>query len=297
MDPNDGTVVPESTPEDRGDVLPEETIIAEVEEEELPEPQLEEEEVGGPEKITIPKTRLDQATKKFRDREQELMDRIQALEGRQPAPSAKPDEDVDVLQVKADELTDEYEELLIEGEKDKAREIRKQINAMNRQISSLTAAQMTAQSRQAAVEDIRYDQTLSLFEEQYPVIDSSSDQFDQALVSEVVDLKNAYQQAGRTPTAALKKAISLLVATRAAQAPEPETPSPAKPASDLRQERAVAARNKVTKAVKSQPPSTSQAGHDNLGGLTPETVTSMSQDKFAQLSEEDLSKLRGDTVS
>lgn len=280
---------------DRGDdLLEDETAESS---EELPDPKFDDEEEGAKgaeskddedDKITVPKSRLDQATKKFRERIQDLEARLEATQAQPASKPSAAEADTARLQENFDALQDKYEELLIDGEKDKARDVRRQMAELNRQIQRAEVTRLAAQSRFAAVEDIKYDQILTTYETTYPALDPSSGEYDKALVAEVAELKDAYQSKGYTPANALKKAVKLIVV--------PREDKPAPVGSDLRQQRAQQAREKVTKAVKGQPPSATAAGRDNTQPLSASSLLHMSQAEFAKLSEDQLSSLRGDAV-
>ena len=106
--------------------------------EETPEEKAERERLEAEEakkrNIRIPKSRFDEAQAKARAREQALLEEIDRLKGGQQASATQ--KAVSDMKSKIDELQDKYEDLILDGKKDEARKIRKQVDAMMRIWSS-----------------------------------------------------------------------------------------------------------------------------------------------------------------
>ena len=76
-------------------------------------------------RIRIPKSRFDEALGKAKQREQALLDEIEKLKGGQQASAtAKAVRD---MRAEIDKLQDKYEDLILDGKKDEARKVRRQV--------------------------------------------------------------------------------------------------------------------------------------------------------------------------
>jgi hypothetical protein len=135
----------------------------------------------------------------------------------------------------------------------------------------------------------------------FPTLNPDHDDYDEAAMAEVADLKSAYEMKGLTPTAALQKAVKMIVEPRTTRQEVATSSSPRVGEKDVAAERKKDAVEKTVKAVGKTPPSLSRVGldGDKLGGgaNSAEAVMKMSQKEFAQLSEEALARMRGDDLS
>jgi hypothetical protein len=271
----------------RGDVVEEEAE----EEEDLPgdvAPE-EEEEEEEPEAISIPKARFDEVQRKAREREQVQQRRIEQLEAAQVKASVDiaVDEEAEI-----ETLTTKYEDLLLEGEIDKARAVRKQRDAKQKEFLQKELTKTSQQTGNAAVEQMRFDAQLAQFEVLHPEINPDSKEFDEAAVAEVNELLQAFRTSGMALPAALGKAIKYVFK----EGPAADTGK----ADEVRSKRSETERKRVAGAAKKMPPSLAGKGRDSdkLGardGLP--DITRMTPEQFDKLTPEQLSTLRGDRLS
>ena len=122
-------------------------------------------------------------------------------------------------------------------------------------------------------------------------------------MAEVIELKEAYQLKGLTPTLAMQKAVKLMVepAPRAGDRhqlhPRVSTDDVKK---DVAAERKKDAVGKTVDAVAKTPPSLKDVGKDSDkqggGRMDANAVMRMSQKDFASIDDKTLSALRGDTI-
>jgi len=251
-------------------------------------------EEGKDEGITIPKARFDEAQQKHRAKIKELEDRLKTAE-REHAQKTT-DADLEKLQAEIDTLENTYEEFLLEGEVEKARAARKEMNAKRDQMINQRLVQQSQQTGNAAVEQIRYETKLAILEEKYPALNPDSADYNEAVLTEVAELKAAFESRGWGSTAALEKAVHYVI--RDVDAP-PATEDP-----DIKKsQRAHKARKAAAAAAKATPPDASKAGRDSdkggKGDGLPD-VTKMTPEQCAKWAESDpdaMARLRGDTLS
>ena len=220
-----------------------------------PEPKPEPEEEGAPQPkrdAVIPRARFDEVNAKLHA-EREEANRLRAeLEALSQPKTAQPTE-IDV-----DTLEDQFFDAIINGEKEKAKEIRAQINAeiynkaraASEEVVSTTLTQREIQSSFAKV----VEQTVT----DYPFLDSNSPDANAEAIGEVVEWRDFYLSKGDTPAAALQKAAAK-IAPIYNKTTEP-TPDPTpEPLTDKRKQAAIA---NAAKASAAQPPAV-EAGIGN----------------------------------
>ena len=264
---------------DEGDETPEEKA----------EREMQEAEEAKKRNIRIPKSRFDEAQAKARAREQALLEEIERLKGGQQASATQ--KAVSDMRSKIEELQDKYEDLILDGKKDEARKIRKQVDAMREELVEYQTSVKSDAARKAAVDELSYNAQLAGFEAKYPALNPEHEDFDEDRTNEVATLLNAFVKSGTKRSEALAKAVRYVLGAP----PEQKVSDAAKA---LAEERAKKAREKAAEADKKQPPSSAKVGLDSdkagKGGEQGIDVMRMSQEKFAKLDEETKAKLRGD---
>ena len=218
-----------------------------------PNPEQEEEDAPQPKRdAVIPRARFDEVNAKLHA-EREEANRLRAeLEALNRSSTTQADA-IDV-----DTLEDQFFDAIINGEKERAKEIRAQINAeiynkaraASEEVVSTTLTQREIQSSFAkAVEQTVTD---------YPFLDSNSPDANAEAIGEVVEWRDFYLSKGDTPAAALQKAAAK-IAPIYNKTTEP-TPDPTpEPLTDKRKQAAIA---NAAKASAAQPPAV-EAGIGN----------------------------------
>ena len=266
---------------DEGDETPEEKA----------EREKQEAEEAKKRNIRIPKSRFDEAQAKARQREQALLEEIEKLKGGQQASATQ--KAVSDMKSKIEELQDKYEDLILDGKKDEARKIRKQVDAMREELVEYQTSVKSDAARKAAVDELSYNAQLAGFEAKYPALNPEHEEFDEDQTNEVATLLNAFVKSGTSRPVALAKAVKYVLGAP----PEQKVSDAAKA---LAEERAKKAREKAAEADKKQPPSSAKIGLDSdkagKGGEQGIDVMRLSQDKFSKLDEETKAKLRGDEL-
>lgn len=263
--------------------------------EETPEERAEREKQEAEEakkrNIRIPKSRFDEAQAKARAREQALLEEIEKLKGGQQASATQ--KAVSDMKSKIEELQDKYEDLILDGKKDEARKVRKQVDAMREDLVEYQTSVKSDAARKAAVDELSYNAQLAGFEAKYPALNPEHEDFDEDQTNEVATLLNAFVKSGTKRSEALAKAVKYVLGAP----PEQKVSDAAKA---LAEERAKKAREKAAEADKKQPPSSAKVGLDSdkagSGGEQGIDVMRLSQDKFSKLDEETKAKLRGDEL-
>lgn len=266
---------------DEGDETPEEKA----------EREKQEAEEAKKRNIRIPKSRFDEAQAKARAREQALLEEIDRLKGGQQASATQ--KAVSDMKSKIDELQDKYEDLILDGKKDEARKIRKQVDAMREDLVEYQTSVKSDAARKAAVDELSYNAQLAGLEAKYPALNPEHEDFDEDRTNEVATLVNAFMKYGTKRSEALAKAVKYVLGAP----PEQKVSDAGKV---LAEQRAKTAREKAAEADKKQPPNSAKVGLDSdkagKGGEQGIDVMRLSQDKFSKLDEETKAKLRGDEL-
>ena len=234
---------PEPTPEPMPDPEPKAEEDPKPEEEDAPQPKRD---------AVIPRARFDEVNAKLHA-EREEANRLRAeLEALSQPKTAQPTE-IDV-----DTLEDQFFDAIINGEKEKAKEIRAQINAeiyTKARAASEEAVSSTLTQREIQTSFANaVKQTVT----DYPFLDSNSPDANAEAIGEVVEWRDFYLSKGDTPAAALQKAAAK-IAPIYNKTTEP-TPDPTpEPLTDKRKQAAIA---NAAKASAAQPPAV-EAGIGN----------------------------------
>lgn len=277
---------------DKGDKADLDKEGEETEEEKAERLRLEAEEEKK-KRIRIPKSRFDEALGKAKQREQALLDEIEKLKGGQQASAtAKAVKD---MRTEIDKLQDKYEDLILDGKKDEARKVRRQIDAMRDDLTEYQTNTKSEAARKAAIDEMSYNAQLAGYEAKYPALNPEHEDFDEDKTDEVATLLNAFVKAGQKRADALAKAVKYVLGAPPAAGKGGDDDK----AKELADQRAAEARKKAADANKKQPPNAKDVGldSDKAGGKGGDVdVLRLSQDKFAKLDEETKARLRGDTI-
>lgn len=297
---------------DRGDNLPEDNVVTDVEDvkddpkvKELKEEidaeaeEAKDEEPKSKKDSRIPLSRHKEILEKEREQRASLERQLAQYQNGQQV--ANVNEEITALENNVLKLEKEYANLLTDGEIDKATAVMQQIRKAERDMAESKSDMKIHAAEIRATERARYNTALERVEAAFPTLNPDHDDYDEAAMAEVADLKSAYEMKGLTPTAALQKAVKMIVEPRTTRQEVATSSNPRVGEKDVAAERKKDAVEKTVKAVGKTPPSLSRVGldGDKLGGgaNSAEAVMKMSQKEFAQLSEEALARMRGDDLS
>ncbi len=211
-------------------------------------------------------------------------------------------EQIAALEAKVNTLEEQYNTALTNGDTKEATALMRQIREAERTITEQKADFRTQAATAIAVEQVRFETTIERLEQAYPQLKVGTETFDQALVAEIVELREAYELKGYQPSAALQKAVSIMIPASTKKQEDAVTVTPRVTEDDAakaKAQREEEARKRNVATANAQPASLAQAGanSDEAGGkLDAKQVIKMPYDKFKNLSEEDLSRMRGDTL-
>ena len=194
----------------------------------------------------------------------------------------------------------EYLEAVSEGETDKAKAIRREINAEFRKqsVAEATAAAKQAVSQQAA--QTAFAEAVADVTEQYPFLDSKSKVKNDRAISLVVATRNQYIADGKTPAQALRMAAKdvgpLFVKKnlKAADADDGEEEEEKGQRSKMDELRARRLKRNAAAANNQPPPS--KGGVGDRGDKTRFDAGSASDEEFRSLPAAERKRLRGDAL-
>jgi hypothetical protein len=251
--------------------------------------ELEDEPVE-PEKPTkkpmVPKARLDEVLAKQKALQKQL-DEINAAT--EKAAEAPEEYDFDAKEV-------EYQNMVLDGETDKAVALRREIRKAERATLEFEMRQEMSQTVTQDRQMTALQQAANAMEEAYPVFNSNSESFDQDMTNEVVELRDAFIMKGYEAVDALSKAVKYVVKDHdldQAQESAPSLAGKAQKTDEVAKKRAQV--NKKLRAAEAQPPELPGESSANHGDK-PLDVSTLTEDEFAALPEATLKRLRGDIM-
>ncbi len=297
---------------DRGDDLPEDinpddpdAELAAAEAAKKLEAEIEKDEEGDDDEAKskkkdsrIPESRHKAILEKEREKRAELERQLAQYQSGQQVASINTE--ITKLEDSVLKMEKDYAALLTDGEVDKAAAVMAQIRKAERDMAEAKSDMKIQAAESRATERARYNIALERIEAAFPELNPDHDSFSEDTMQEVVDLKDAYQLKGMTPTQALQKAVKLLVEPRTTRQEVATTSQPKVDEKSVAAERKTEAVKKGVETAAKTPPNLSKVGldGDKLGGgkLDAKAVMSMSQKEFAKLSEADLALMRGDSI-
>ena len=261
---------------------------AELEAEAEPEAALEEPEVEEKpaSKKMVPKARLDEVLNK----QKALQKQIDDMKAAQ-APVAEAPEEFDFG---SKEL--EYQNLLLDGEAEKAAQLRADIRQAERVQIEYEMTQKMSDTVSNNHQATALQQAATTLEAEFPMFDQKSSQYDEAMTQEVIELRDAFIIKGENPVAALSKAAKFVISENGLVDTAPALSSTAAPATN--QDEVAKKRAQVSKklsAASAQPPEMQGEGTATRTDKALD-VSNMTEDEFAALPEATLKRLRGDIM-
>jgi len=228
----------------------------------------------------IPKHRFDEVNERRKAAEQRLaeLEKQSQSEGNEP----KIDFDFEAKE-------EAYMDAVLDGEKDKAKQIRNEIRQAEQQLYRQEVEQYSSSTREATKTELKLQETVDQLQTDYPVFDGQSDQYDENLTAEALDLFEGFKGRGYDPVTAMQRATRYVVRANGLDQPA-ETEQPKGLEAGQHQATKEQAAKKAEKAAK-QPPQPSSRTTDES-----RDVMNLTEEDFDKLSEADLRRLRGDFV-
>ena len=258
-----------------GEDTGEETVLAD---DERDPQQPEESDEGGlaQKEPMIPKSRFDEVLAKQKALQKKL---DEALAPKVEDVKEAPEFDFDAKEI-------EYQTLVMEGESDKATQLRKEIREAEKQQMMFEMQAKMGQTVTQNQELVDLQTKATQLEAMYPMLNQADPSFDQDKTNEVLELRDAYMTQGYLGADALQKAVDLLMGKPAVQqAPKPDTVQ-----KEIVQKKKIANTNKKIEAAEKQPPT--MKGKNKADKKV--DINTMSVEEFAALPEETLRRMRGD---
>jgi hypothetical protein len=240
----------------------------------------------------IPKARFDEVNNKAKQKVAKLEGEIADLKNRlAPAEGS----DAAALEATLDGLTEQYGQLIADGDLAKAKDVMKEINSTNRRMALIEA---TTLSSAHAAESRNVDalgELVELYKAEYPVFDDArGDLYKQDMVDFVAKLQGRFEATGSSSAEALREAVELTVAKFGLDAAPSATIAELKPNKGA--DRKAAATAAAVKAAGAQPPVIGdKVGIDSdKMGMTRIDVNTLDFEQFDKLPETTIKRLRGD---
>jgi hypothetical protein len=228
----------------------------------------------------VPKSRLDEVLAKNKAMQKKL-DVAQAAET-QAAENAP--------EFNFDEKEVEYQDLVLNGETDKAVELRNEIrNAEKDQFMFEVQAKM-GQTVQKSQEVTELQAKAMEIEETFPILNENSASFDADLQAEVIELRDAFTSQGYSLADSLAKATEYTLAAKKPELLRPADDSTPNVDKALQQKTQTANVNKKLQAAESQPPA--MKGESKTEKKV--DLSLLSSEEFDALPAETLRRMRGD---
>ena len=228
----------------------------------------------------VPKSRLDEVLAKNKAMQKKLDEAI--LVQTQAAQNA-PEYDFDTKEV-------EYQDLVLNGETDKAVALRNDIrNAEKEQFMFEVQAKM-GQTVQKNQEITELQAKAMEIEETFPILNENSADFDAELQAEVIGLRDAFSSQGYSLADSLAKATEYTLAAKRPELLRTEEPLAPTANQALQQKTNTANVNKKLQAAESQPPA--MKGESKTEKKVDLSV--LSSEEFDALPAETLRRMRGD---
>lgn len=240
----------------------------------------------------VPRQRLNEVIKKNKDLIAERDERIKSLE--EQLKSVATQKDSGKLDEEIEALESQLEDARADGNKDKVRQLAKEIRVKERQIAILESTKMTETAKTEAREDIKVELLIEQMEEKYPQLNPDSDEYDEDLVRMILDLRDGKQARNMPPSQALRRAVTEVMERVKPAAPEKgESKKP-----DVAAERKKEAVKKSAEAASKQPASLTAVGDDSdkTGEKALPNIMDMNADEYEALPEATKRRLRGDAA-
>jgi hypothetical protein len=237
-------------------------------------------------KPMVPKARLDEVLAKQKALQKQLDEINAANEKAEEAPESY---DFDAKEV-------EYQNMVLDGETEKAVALRREIRKAEREQLEYEMRQEMSQTVNQDRQMTALQQAASAMEDAYPVFDRNSDDFNEDMTNEVVELRDAFIMKGYEAVDALSKAVKYVVKDHDLDQTQESAPSlagKAQKTDELAKKRAQV--SKKLKAADAQPPELpgeSSSTHGEKGF----DLSTMTEEEFDALPEATLKRLRGDIL-
>jgi hypothetical protein len=248
------------------------------EEEETPDPK-----AAKPEK-TVPYSRF----KEVVDQRKEMGVKLAQTESELVKATAKDKTEIETINASLDKLYEDVEKARADGDVAQAAKLQREIDTNNRKISRIETQLISRQEAFALSENNTYNFMLEQMEGRVPQVNPESPEFDKTVVAELEFQVGAYEKAGLSPTAALRRACALLFQQ------DVFGPVPAAAAAKGPQKKPTDVKKNLEAARKSPPEPGSKGPAKEPAA---KSVEDMTDEEFEALPESKRRELRGDNFA
>lgn len=202
------------------------------------------------------------------------------------------------MQAQIVELRTQKAKATLDGDTDKIVALETQIDSIRDQIAVQKSSEMTDRAKAEAREEIRMDSAIDSLKKAYPALDDGGDEFDQALVDDVLGWQAVFMQRDRmAPSAALVEAAKKVMTVQSTSEPEPEAKGLSAAKGNKAADRKEAATKKNIDAALKTPPDTKDVGIDtDKAGMKDGLPTPLTVAELAALPEATIKRMRGDSI-
>lgn len=206
------------------------------------------------------------------------------------APVAKKDAPptVEELRTQLSSKRKEWQKAIFDNDADKADSLLSEMDKLETTIDDVRLSETANATRVQSADDVRYDNLLEQMLTEYPIIDKSSPDFDQNVVTEIYDMREAYIARGLSQTDALKKARDYILKPLATN----------KKVKDVKKERTDSSKRSLADALSRQPANVSDLGasSDAVNNDYGIDIKRLTPEQFEKLPEDVKADLRGDAL-
>jgi len=184
-----------------------------------------------------------------------------------------------------DEMNDRYTELLSENKLDEAKQVRRSISKLEREIARDEAEALSLEVGEQTVEETRLDKVIDRLEANYPEFDpDDKENYNEDLTKMTLRLRKGYELEGMSSSEAMLQAAKDVMGNR----------PKGKPSSEDANKRAI---KRGLKAAEQQGADLDSAGSDaDAGGMETSLpdISKLTMDEFEALPEATKKRMRGD---
>lgn len=196
---------------------------------------------------------------------------------------------VDELKVQHKDKRKAWQAAVFENDQETANKLLDEMDALEEAIDDARFDEVSNTTRAQSADDIRYDNLLKSYQEKYDVIDKNSENFDQEVVTEMFEVREAFIARGHTWADALEKAHKLVL----------QPLGSTKKADETTETRTTESKRNLADALTRQPANVADVGasadsvNNTKFGID---ISRLTMEQFDKLPDEVKEKLRGDTL-
>ena len=250
----------------------------------------------------VPHARFNEVNEKLKASEEARIraeERARILE-EQAKGGAKPEKATAPAAFDFDAKEDEYAEAMMDGDRDKAKALRREINAELRRQADQAA--VVRASEQVAIENEKraFNDALSSIYARYPVLDNRKTGANQDAINDAVEFRDLYLAKGKTPTVALNMAadrvVKLYKLKQADAKDDDEGEGETEDEATQAEKRARASLARNAESAKRQPASLSKGGVGERATASKVQIEDLSDEDFGKLPASVKARMRGDVL-